>query len=271
MVLSAIWERLDLLGLLKSYGTASGRIRFVGALHEAWKQLWLWGMAPPATHNTAATALSSWDSIHPGKKIPFAKAAIASTQIPPPSHCESPFRTLVPHAVTCQLDDLQNLENQLARKIRAELLNLFPQPSGSSCPLPNLETTLNQIGATASHDSHTDAADFVTSEIPEQITEQTLTRIATSSGILVLGETASTWTLGVGVAIALGADYLWDWITKPTADIAREVGFCIEELGNTGTEALQSECSRLVSQRCEQREEATQRLIAQLTPILGGA
>jgi hypothetical protein len=56
VVRSAVWERLDLLGLLKSYGTASGRIRFVGALHEAWQQLWLWGMAPPAAQNTAATA-----------------------------------------------------------------------------------------------------------------------------------------------------------------------------------------------------------------------
>ena len=56
VVRSAVWERLDLLELLKSYGTASGRIRFIGALHEAWQQLWLSGMAPPAGQNTASTA-----------------------------------------------------------------------------------------------------------------------------------------------------------------------------------------------------------------------
>lgn len=33
---SALWERIDLLELLKSYGTASGRIRVVGSLHQAW-------------------------------------------------------------------------------------------------------------------------------------------------------------------------------------------------------------------------------------------
>ena len=33
---SALWERLDLLGLLKSYGTASGRFKVIGALNEAW-------------------------------------------------------------------------------------------------------------------------------------------------------------------------------------------------------------------------------------------
>lgn len=33
---SALWERMDLLALLKSYGTASGRMRVVGALQDAW-------------------------------------------------------------------------------------------------------------------------------------------------------------------------------------------------------------------------------------------
>jgi hypothetical protein len=42
---SALWERIDLLALLKSYGTASGRFRVIGALNEAW----LPGFAPPNT------------------------------------------------------------------------------------------------------------------------------------------------------------------------------------------------------------------------------
>lgn len=33
---SALWERLDLLALLKSHGTASGRLRVIGALNQAW-------------------------------------------------------------------------------------------------------------------------------------------------------------------------------------------------------------------------------------------
>jgi hypothetical protein len=33
---SALWERLDLLALLKSHGTASGRMRVIGALDQAW-------------------------------------------------------------------------------------------------------------------------------------------------------------------------------------------------------------------------------------------
>jgi hypothetical protein len=33
---SALWERLDLLSLLKSHGTASGRFRVIGALNQAW-------------------------------------------------------------------------------------------------------------------------------------------------------------------------------------------------------------------------------------------
>ncbi|MEI6713486.1 MAG: IS4 family transposase [Verrucomicrobiota bacterium] len=47
VVRSAVWERLNLLELLKSYGTASGRIRFAGALNHAWQQLWLPDLAPP--------------------------------------------------------------------------------------------------------------------------------------------------------------------------------------------------------------------------------
>ena len=56
VVRSAVWERLDLLEPLRSYGRASGQTRFVGALHEAWHQLRLSGMAPPAAQNTASTA-----------------------------------------------------------------------------------------------------------------------------------------------------------------------------------------------------------------------
>ena len=33
---SALWERIDLLALLKSYGTASGRMKVIGALNTAW-------------------------------------------------------------------------------------------------------------------------------------------------------------------------------------------------------------------------------------------
>ena len=42
---SALWERLDLLALLKSYGTASGRMRVIGSLNDAW----LPGFAPIRT------------------------------------------------------------------------------------------------------------------------------------------------------------------------------------------------------------------------------
>jgi hypothetical protein len=55
VVRSAVWERLDLLELLKSYGTASGQIRYVGALHNAWQQLWLSEMAPPQERHVALT------------------------------------------------------------------------------------------------------------------------------------------------------------------------------------------------------------------------
>jgi hypothetical protein len=55
VVRSAVWERLDLLELLKSYGTASRQIRYVGALHNAWQQLWLSEMAPPQERHVAFT------------------------------------------------------------------------------------------------------------------------------------------------------------------------------------------------------------------------
>ena len=42
---SALWERIDLLALLKSYGTASGRFKVIGALNTAW----LPGFAPDKT------------------------------------------------------------------------------------------------------------------------------------------------------------------------------------------------------------------------------
>jgi IS4 transposase len=42
---SALWERIDLLGLLKSYGTASGRFKVLGALNTAW----LAGFSPAKT------------------------------------------------------------------------------------------------------------------------------------------------------------------------------------------------------------------------------
>jgi len=42
---SALWERLDLLALLKSYGTASGHFKVIGALNDAW----LPGLAPAKT------------------------------------------------------------------------------------------------------------------------------------------------------------------------------------------------------------------------------
>jgi len=42
---SALWERIDLLALLKSYGTASGRFKVIGSLDQAWFA----GFAPAKT------------------------------------------------------------------------------------------------------------------------------------------------------------------------------------------------------------------------------
>jgi hypothetical protein len=49
---AALWERLDLLGLLRSYGTAGGSFTLLGATHG----LWLRGFEPPgrASHGTAS-------------------------------------------------------------------------------------------------------------------------------------------------------------------------------------------------------------------------
>lgn len=48
---AAMWERLDLVGLLRSYGTAGGRFTLRGASHAAW----LPGFEPKSTasHGTA--------------------------------------------------------------------------------------------------------------------------------------------------------------------------------------------------------------------------
>lgn len=51
VVRSALWERLNLIALLQSYGTASGRMRVVGSLQDAW--LPGFEPAPPRTHGTA--------------------------------------------------------------------------------------------------------------------------------------------------------------------------------------------------------------------------
>lgn len=45
VVRSTVWERIELLALLKSYGTASDRFRVLGALNQAW----LPGFVPSAT------------------------------------------------------------------------------------------------------------------------------------------------------------------------------------------------------------------------------
>ena len=53
VVRAAMWERLDLVGLLRSYGTAGGSFTLLGASHTAW----LPGFEPPgaASHGTAST------------------------------------------------------------------------------------------------------------------------------------------------------------------------------------------------------------------------
>jgi len=53
VVRAAMWERLDLVGLLRSYGTAGGSFTLLGASHAAW----LPGFEPPGAqaHGTAST------------------------------------------------------------------------------------------------------------------------------------------------------------------------------------------------------------------------
>jgi hypothetical protein len=59
---SALWERIDLLALLKSYGTASGRLKVPGALNTAWlpgfarARTCCHGTASPCKHRDISTA-----------------------------------------------------------------------------------------------------------------------------------------------------------------------------------------------------------------------
>lgn len=53
VVRAAMWERLDLVGLLRSYGTAGGSFTLLGAAHATW----LPGFEPKGAlpHGTAPT------------------------------------------------------------------------------------------------------------------------------------------------------------------------------------------------------------------------
>jgi len=178
---------------------------------------------------------------------------------------EVALKEAVSQAVSRQIKELQSLENELAIKMRSELAALTPDSGDAAVQPPDFEAALKEICNAASWDACKGIGNVVTSEIAAQITVQILTRMAASSGILAIGGASSTWSLGVGFVVAILVDYAWGLIDNPAADIAKAVSKSLGELARTGTDALETECSRLASQRCEQWEQAAQRLIAQAT------
>jgi hypothetical protein len=70
---SALWEKINLIGLLKSYGTASGRFKVIGSLNTAW----LPGFSPTKTNLMEQHRHVNSSFIRQLKK----KLAIAITQI----------------------------------------------------------------------------------------------------------------------------------------------------------------------------------------------
>ena len=60
VVRAAMWERLDLLGLLRSYGTAGGSFTLLGAPHAAW----LPGLEPAHTGSSWDSSALVWTAAH---------------------------------------------------------------------------------------------------------------------------------------------------------------------------------------------------------------
>jgi hypothetical protein len=92
-------------------------------------------------------------------------------------------------------------------------------------------------------------ASLVVSEIASVVTAEVLTQLGVSTGILVAGGATSWWTLGIGLAVGVAVDFAWEWFDDPAGKIQKEMIQALDELGNRGRSAIDSDLNEVLSDR----------------------
>lgn len=164
-------------------------------------------------------------------------------------------------AIEGSVKDIEGIQNDLAVKLRQEILDAHLGQQDISIAQNQFRTSINQIAVAAQWDATKAAGNLVVSELVSFVTIQVFTRLGVSAGILAAGAANSWWSFGAAIVIGVVVDALWTWIDDPVGDIDREVRSALDNTANQGKRALSEELTKVLTEKTVLWKNATDKML----------
>jgi uncharacterized protein (DUF697 family) len=159
------------------------------------------------------------------------------------------LESAVRRCVEAAIKDIEAIENDLAVALRQEVLGKSLPPGETVVASKEFIEMIQQMVKASQWDTTKAVASLVVSEIASVVTAEVLTQLGVSTGILVAGGATSWWTLGIGLAVGVAVDFAWEWFDDPAGKIQKEMIQALDELGNRGRSAIDSDLNEVLSDR----------------------
>ena len=164
-------------------------------------------------------------------------------------------------AIEGSIKDIEGIQNDLAVKLRQEILGAHLGQNDIPIAQEHFRTTINQMVAAAQWDATKTVGNLAVSELVSFVAIQVFTRLGVSAGILTAGAANSWWSFGAAIVIGVAVDALWTWIDDPVGDIEREVRAALDDTANKGKRALSAELTKVLAEKTTLWQNATEEML----------
>lgn len=174
---------------------------------------------------------------------------------------ERDLGSAVKRAIEGSVKDIEGIQNDLAVKLRQEILGVHLGQKDIPIAQEQFRSTIHQMVAAAQWDATKTVGNLAVSELVSFVAIQVFVRLGVSAGILTTAAANSWWSFGAAIVIGVAVDALWTWIDDPVGDIDREVRAAIDNTANKGKRALSDELAKVLTEKTTLWKGATEEML----------
>jgi hypothetical protein len=173
---------------------------------------------------------------------------------------DSLLQSKISYTCTAILQDIEQIENELAAKLQNEIDGKLNSPDDIHEGFVDSLIHYSNTGSNVAKSVGNDVGSLVVGEVATQV----LTRLGISAGILGTGAASGWATFGIGMAAGIVVDWVWGLVSNPEGKIKEETIKALDSVCLASTSAVQEEMRRVVSEKSSLWDKTANAIINEL-------
>jgi hypothetical protein len=163
--------------------------------------------------------------------------------------------------------DVEGIQNDLAVQLRQEIAGCHLGTHEISVVQQGFRESIHKLVSASQRDAAMAAANLVASEAAVWVGGRVFAALGADIFILGAAGADSWWTCGASLALGLGVDLVWNWITDPVGQIQHDADVALDQVARNGKSALLAELAKLVAEKKRLWEVATTDMIKNMKGV----